>query len=123
MLGTSSSGLVAFTVLRLTSSLPAQSVTARTSAVVCGSSPAVSSTTRYPGEGRTPSHEPGPGVTVASGVGDAVTNPGPRVPIALGFACGADQSSADEHPPASTAIAASAPATSSRKRIILHGLW
>src|SRR5690349_5721095 len=96
MLGMSWWASLAVTVLRLTSSCSAHARTAPVSVRVSRSSPELSSTTRMPFGGCTPSHDPGRGVIVASGAGRLSMNPGPSVPIAFGLACGSDQSSAPQ---------------------------
>lgn len=116
--GSRSEGPSATTVLRLTCSFAAQSLTAVTSDLVGRSSPAVSRTTRYPFDGWTPFQEPGRGVMVASGAGGAEgsANPASSVPTALGAGCGRDQSSPEPHPVTSAAAAAGRAAARSRGR-------
>jgi hypothetical protein len=55
---------------------------------------------------------------VASGAGGAAAskNPGPRVPIAVGLACGRDQSSLELHPLINRAVAMAAATSLASRR-------
>ena len=122
MRGMNWSGSVAVTVLRLDVLLARPTPSRRSPASSSGRRRPRSAAPRgSPSTGGPPSHEPGRGVIVASGAGGAAgsTNPGPRVPTAVGFACGRDQSSAEPQPLTSTAVAtaaASVPTSRSRAR-------